>query len=59
MGCTLSAKNHILEEPDATFWQSCRQKGAELNIPAWMLAEDGFRHEQKTLRKPIAHNTEG
>jgi predicted DNA-binding protein YlxM (UPF0122 family) len=27
------------------------KKSSELGIPAWMLAEEGFRHEQRTLRK--------
>lgn len=47
-----SARNKLLESPDTEFWRLCRQKGSELNVPAWMLAEEGFRHEQQTVRKP-------
>jgi len=51
MDCTLSAWNKISESPDTEFWQLCRQRSSELGIPAWMLAEEGFRHEQRALRK--------
>jgi len=51
MDSTLSARNKILESPDTAFWQLCRQKSSEIGVPAWMLAEEGFRHEQRTLRK--------
>jgi hypothetical protein len=51
MDCTLSARNKISESPDTEFWQLCRQRSSELGVPAWMLAEEGFRHEQRALRK--------
>jgi hypothetical protein len=54
MDSTRSARNTILESPDTEFWRLCRQRGCDLNIPAWMLAEEGFRHEQRALRKPAS-----
>jgi hypothetical protein len=30
-----------------TFWQECRRRSAELNVPAWQLAEDTYTHENK------------
>lgn len=32
------------ETPDAEFWAECRRRALELNVPAWQLAEEGFRH---------------
>lgn len=32
------------ETPDVKFWAECRRRALELNIPAWRLAEEGFRH---------------
>jgi hypothetical protein len=36
------------ESPDTDFWQECRRLAAILNIPAWQLAEEGFKHEDKS-----------
>ncbi len=54
-----SARNKLLESPDTEFWRLCRQRGSELNVPAWMLAEEGFRHEQEALRKPASGAAKG
>jgi len=32
------------EDPEVTFWQECRKRAAELGIPAWKLAEEGYAH---------------
>jgi hypothetical protein len=34
------------ESPDTEFWQECRRRAEILNIPAWQLAEEDFRHEE-------------
>jgi hypothetical protein len=26
------------------FWQECRRRAEILNVPAWLLAEEGFLH---------------
>lgn len=39
-----------LDAPDADFWQECRRRAMELNIPAWQLAEEGFLHEKVDAR---------
>ncbi len=36
----------IQEVPDAKFWQSCRKRAQELNIPAWELAENEWAHQE-------------
>ena len=30
--------------PDVEFWQECRRRALELNVPAWQLAEEAFTH---------------
>lgn len=32
------------EAVEAEFWAECRKRSAELNIPAWKLAEEMYRH---------------
>lgn len=32
------------EDLDAEFWAECRKRSQELNIPAWKLAEELYRH---------------
>ncbi len=34
------------ETSEAEFWQECRRRAEILNIPAWMLAEEGFLHKE-------------
>jgi hypothetical protein len=33
-----------VEDPEVKFWQECRKRAAELGIPAWKLAEEGYTH---------------
>lgn len=30
---------------EAEFWAECRKRAAELNIPAWKLAEELYQHQ--------------
>jgi hypothetical protein len=30
--------------PDLFFWEECKRQAEILNIPAWMIAEEGFKH---------------
>jgi|TARA_R110000822_G_scaffold97843_3_gene221778 hypothetical protein len=30
--------------PDLSFWEECKRQAEILNIPAWMIAEEGFKH---------------
>jgi hypothetical protein len=34
------------EATESEFWQECRRRAEILNIPAWMLAEEGFLHKE-------------
>lgn len=34
-----------VEAPPDDFWAQCRRKALELNIPAWKLAEEFYRHD--------------
>jgi hypothetical protein len=34
----------VVEDPEVKFWQECRKRAAELGIPAWKLAEEGYEH---------------
>jgi len=33
-----------LETPEVEYWQECRRRAEELNIPAWQLAENEWHH---------------
>lgn len=35
---------NFLDKPDADYWQECRRRAERLNMPAWLLAENEFRH---------------
>jgi hypothetical protein len=32
--------------PEPEFWGRCKEQASLSNIPAWMLAEEGFTHEE-------------
>lgn len=32
------------ESPEIEYWQECRRRAEELNIPAWQLAESEWHH---------------
>jgi len=32
--------------PEPEFWERCKEQASLSNIPAWMLAEEGFTHEE-------------
>lgn len=32
--------------PQTDFWERCKEEASLSNIPAWMLAEEGFTHEE-------------
>jgi len=34
--------------PDVDFWRYCRKEADRRNVPAWMLAEEAFAHEDLT-----------
>ncbi len=42
---TYPTHSNLSETPDTDFWAKCRQQALELNIPAWMIAEQSFTHE--------------
>jgi len=52
MAYTSTARKEISETPDADFWAECRRQSAVLGVPAWLLAEDAFVHQQVACRKP-------
>lgn len=33
-----------LETPEIEYWQECRRRAEQLNIPAWQLAENEWHH---------------
>jgi hypothetical protein len=33
------------EATESEFWQECRRRAEILNIPAWMVAEEHFLHD--------------
>ena len=47
----MSSKLPVLLEkqaiPDNSYWLECKRRAEILNIPAWMIAEEGFRHPEK------------
>lgn len=32
--------------PKPEFWDRCKEEASQSNIPAWMIAENNFRHEE-------------
>jgi len=38
------------EDLDTEFWAECRKRAAELNIPAWKLAEELYQHRNVDAR---------
>ena len=38
------------EKLETEHWQECRKKAALLNIPAWQLAENGYKHRELDKR---------
>jgi hypothetical protein len=38
--------------PPTDFWDRCKEEAFLSNVPAWMLAEEGFTHEEvDTMRR--------
>ena len=39
--------------PPTDFWDRCKEEAFLSNVPAWMLAEEGFTHEEvDIMRRP-------
>jgi len=39
--------------PPPDFWDRCKEEAFLSNVPAWMLAEEGFTHEEvDIMRRP-------
>jgi hypothetical protein len=45
---------NFVETPETKFWQECRQRAAKLGVPAWLLAEEGFRHDLVDRRTTLS-----
>jgi len=47
---TPATRDHrqIEQTPDVDFWRYCRKEADRRNVPAWMLAEEAFAHEDLT-----------
>jgi len=45
MTTTTSARRASVKDPEAVFWAECRKRALELNVPAWMIAEQRYNHE--------------
>jgi hypothetical protein len=44
MTSTHPKQTNSSETPNTEFWAKCRQQALELNIPAWLIAEQSFVH---------------
>jgi hypothetical protein len=39
--------------PATDFWEQCKEQAFLSNVPAWLIAEEGFTHEEvDTMRRP-------
>ena len=45
MTTTTSARQAPVKDPEAVFWAECRKRALELNVPAWMIAEQRYNNE--------------
>jgi hypothetical protein len=46
MSFEVAWKARAPKAPEPEFWERCKEQASLSNIPAWMLAEEGFTHEE-------------
>ena len=42
----ISWEARVPKAPKPEFWERCKEEAFLSNVPAWMLAEEGFTHEE-------------
>lgn len=38
------------QDADAQFWAECRKRALQLNVPAWLIAEQWYTHDMVDRR---------
>jgi hypothetical protein len=44
MTTTTFTSQGITKDAEAEFWAECRRRAIELNVPAWLIAEQWYAH---------------